>query len=218
MSKYELNRTEKIQTTTNGKPENLSESTYTQEYTDERIVHDNRAETKVRESNSILKVLLIGVLLALGIGLVVGILNATSDREDNQINIIEPSEKVIEPTEDTVEPQEPKQETTIIERTIEKAPDLVPVPVPVPQDSNSAPSESNTNAPSESNTNVEINIPNPVNPQSNDSKPSAEPSSSSKSVESKTQNIEQPSSDSKPVENKTQNTEQPSSSESAPAN
>lgn len=158
MSKPETDRnyTERSVDNVNARPVTSNEVSYRNGYVDGRAT-ENRKEyaQRARENNSAFGGLMLGILLTAAAGLVAGIFYFSNQQNELQ--------EAPEPA--VVEPQEPNQETTIIERTIERTRDVVPVPQPeaAPEPSNTAPES-----------NVEINLPNPVNPNPPEAQPSAE--------------------------------------------
>lgn len=145
-------------------PNNLPERTAYRDGYQEGIDSERRLQREsyaVRESNSAASGLTLGLLLALIAGLVGGTVYFLT-RTNEPTRQTAPATQIIPvPTPDNRQPQSSQNKTTIIDRTIEKSKEIVPVPAqPSPAPSASAPD-------------ININVPNPTQPStSNDSSPS----------------------------------------------
>lgn len=110
-----------------------------------------------RDDTSEASGLLVGILLATIAGIVVGSIFYVMQRNDNASRVERPTQIVPVPVPNNSQPQTNNKETTIIERTVNRTREVVPVPEKaVPASPIPAP-------------NVNINIPNPLKQEASDS-------------------------------------------------
>lgn len=143
----------------------------------ERLVQeDNYA---VRDNNSAASGIVIGLALAVIAGLAGGAMYLYNQRQESPRQTAPSTQIIPVPVPNNSQPQQApssNKETTIIERTIDKTRDIVPVPTqPSAAPSPQAPSK----APSASPSNINITIPAPQQPSTEDkSSDKASPSQS----------------------------------------
>ncbi len=156
MSKREIRHTESYDDddSVNARPVTSNEVNYNDGYAHGRVNENLRQqEQKVREENNSMGGLLLGILITGFVGLIAG---TTFFFYYNQRGDTDSTTPVPE-TPAATEPQDQPRNTTIIERTIERTKDVVPVPQQQP----SGPTI--IEAPPAPAPNVEVNIPNPTN-------------------------------------------------------
>ncbi len=106
-----------------------------------------------RDNENAARGLLVGIFVMALLGLVGGALFLFNQREENNLPTIIPVPQNNQP-QNQAAPPSPQQETTIIERTIDRTQEVIPVPAPQPQQPAAQPAPQ---AP-----NIDINVPNPV--------------------------------------------------------
>lgn len=156
-----------LQGSTNARPATRNEVAYRNGYVqgqnakdrnlaaEERLAHERaRYDLQAsRDNENAARGLLLGIFVMALLGLVGGALFLFNQREENNLPTIIPVPQNNQP-QNQAAPPSPKQETTIIERTIDRTQEVIPVPAPQPQQPAEQPAPQ---AP-----NIDINIPNPV--------------------------------------------------------
>lgn len=159
-----------VEETVNARPATRSEVAYRNGYVSGRVTENNlqrqnqeykEERRQERANENAARGLLIGIIATSAIALAVGAvffasyLNREGDTNLPTIISVPESEKTEEDPQ-----QKPEKETTIIERTVEKTQEVVPIPEAQPPASSAPNVEVNTPAP-----NVEVNVPAPPNPE-----------------------------------------------------
>lgn len=145
MSTTHANNDYDVQATAHGRPATREEVAYRNGYTEAQLREQNRRmraynhQRSQRDSTS--AGVLIGILLASAFGIIVGAFYWASQTDEVMIPVLDPQPMEPKTTSENDDPNVIERNTTVIERTVDRAQEVVPTEPP----------------------NVQINLPEPQN-------------------------------------------------------